>query len=81
MEKNKNGDDTGLNSHGLGTEKCGTFTTILGQGAPSFSKRFRQKEVYLNTIHDHFGLRKPRHSENVFARKRYTLIQFPTIVG
>ena len=49
------------------------FTTVLGQGAPSFRKHFCQKEVYLDTIHDGFGLRTPRHSETVFARKRYTL--------
>ena len=56
------------------------FTTILG--AQSFRKHFRQKEVYLDTIYDDFGLRSPpRHSENVFARKRYTLTPFTTISG
>ena len=37
-------------------------------------KRFRQKEVYLRTIYDLFEVKDSRRSENVFARKRYTLI-------
>ena len=33
------------------------FATILGQGPPSFTKRFRQKEGRLNTNYHVFGLR------------------------
>ena len=70
-------------SHGLGKttnhhakEKNGHFfPTILGQGAPSFRKFYRQKEVYLNMAYSRrFCVEEPRHLENVIARNRYTLI-------
>ena len=61
------------------------FATILGQGAPPvIQKPFSPK----NGIPYHLYLRRlwvkepPRHSEIIFAKKRYTLIYlFPTILG
>ena len=44
------------------------FPTIFGQEAPSFRKRFRQKEVYLNAISDYFGSRSPV-SQKTFSPK------------
>ena len=70
-------------SHGLARyttrvmkkRKWTKIPTILGQGAPSFRKRYRQKEVYLNMAYlRRFWVKEPRHSKNVIARKRYTLI-------
>ena len=45
------------------------FPTILGYGAPSFRKHFRQKEVYLSTISDDCGLRIPV-IQKTFSPKR-----------
>ena len=45
-------------------------------------KRFRQKEVYLNTIYDHFGLRSLPSFQKIFSTERgHTLIQSPMILG
>ena len=65
-------DDLGLRSPVIqktllperGIPYYGVFTTILGSGAPSFRKRYRQKEVYLNMAYlRRFWVKKPRHSE------------------
>ena len=50
------------------------FPTILGQGAPSFRKHFRQREVYLNKISDDFGLRSPVIQKTFSPKRRYTLM-------
>ena len=62
------------------TENC-TLPTILGYGSPVVQKPFQPKNgipYYLYTvahgISDDFGLRKPRRSETISAKKRYTLL-------
>ena len=60
----------------------GLFPTIFGlRRAPSSRKPFQPKKgipYYLYTvargISDGFRLRKPRHSDTILAKKRYTLI-------
>ena len=63
-------------------QKKGIFPTILGQvRSPIIQKPFTPEKgtlYYLYTvargISDDFGLRKPRHSETIYAKKRYTLL-------
>ena len=57
------------------------FPTILGYGSPVLRKKKSPKRGTLDTIFDDLGFREPRPSETIFAKKTYTLIQFPTILG
>ena len=58
------------------------FTALYWELGLSTQQREPCKKIGLimfSTIQ--YWVKQPRHSENVFARKRYTLIQFTTILG
>ena len=62
-------------------EKSVNFRQFWVKDSRHSEKSFGQKEVYLNPISDHLGLRILVIQKSVIARKRYTLIQSTTIWG